>query len=115
METGQIGKDYFQDIPEVYFVYLNANEYEDAKWRVVQVYKVPRMSRNRLTEIVREKEIQSRTYKKCDAYWLVVVVDFINAAQDQEIQIDNFEKIESNVFEKIIVYKTLFGHVLEVK
>jgi hypothetical protein len=48
-------------------------------------------------------------------YWLLVVVDFINPAQDQEIQIDGFDKIQTEVFEKIIAYKTLFGHVLEAK
>ncbi|MDO9580437.1 MAG: hypothetical protein Q7J06_07705, partial [Bacteroidales bacterium] len=114
-ETGEIRRDIFRKIPEISFVYLNAKEYEDAKWRVVQVYSGRIMSRDRLIEIVRAKEVQSRQYKKCDAYYLLVVVDFIDAAQDQEIQIDGFERIRSEIFEKIIVYKTLFGHVLEVK
>ena len=73
------------------------------------------MSRDMLIEIVRDKETLSRKYKECDAYWLLVVVDFTNRAQDQEIQIGCFEKIQSEIFEKIIVYKTLFGHVLEAK
>ena len=73
------------------------------------------MSRDRLIDIVRDKEVRSREYRKCHAYWLLVVVDFINSAQDQEIQIEGFEKIQSEIFEKIIVYKTLFGHVLEAK
>ena len=115
METGQIRRDIFQGIQEISFVYLNAKECEDAKWRVVQVYNVPIMPRDRLIEIVKDKEILSKKYEKCDAYWLLVVVDFINAAQDQEIRIDSFEKIRSEIFEKIIVYKTLFGHVLEAK
>jgi hypothetical protein len=114
-KTGEIRKDIFKEIPELSFVYLNAKEYDDAKWRVIQVYDVPIMSRDRLIDIVRDKEVRSREYRKCDAYWLVVVVDFINSAQDQEIQIEGFEKIQSGIFEKIIVYKTLFGHFLEAK
>lgn len=65
--------------------------------------------------IVKDKERRSEKYKKCDAYWLLVVVDFVNPAQDQEIQIDTFEKVETAVFERVIVYKTQFGHVLEAK
>jgi len=69
----------------------------------------------KLRAIVSDKEAQSKSYQRCDAYWLVVVVDFIDPAQDQEIQIDGFEKIASTVFEKVIVYKTHFGHVFEAK
>ena len=73
------------------------------------------MSRDRLVEIVRDKEKRARKYKKCDAYWLLVIVNFINPAQDQEIQFNSFCKIQTKTFEKVIVYKTLFGHVLEAK
>jgi len=37
-----------------------------------------------LTDIVRDKEVRARKYKKCDAYWLLVIVDSVNPAQDQE-------------------------------
>jgi len=114
-ETGEITKDTFKAIQELSFVYLNAKEYEDARWRVVQVHHVPVMSRDRLIDIVRDKEIRANKYKKCDAYWLLVVVDFINSAQDQEIQIDGFDKIQTEIFEKVIIYKSLFGHILEAK
>jgi hypothetical protein len=112
-ETGQIGTDFFKQIPELSFVYLNNEEYEDTKWRIVQVHEVPILKMEKLLEIVRDKEHRSNKYKKCDAYWLLVVVDFMNRAQDQEIQVDNFKKVETDVFERVIVYKTLFGHVLE--
>lgn len=112
-QTGQVQKEVFKAIPELSFVYLNTKEYADARWRVVQVYNVPVMSRDRLVEIVKSKERRAGQYEKCDAYWLLVVVDFINSAQDQEIRVDGFEKIHTDVFEKVIVYKTLFGHVME--
>lgn len=113
LKTGSIRKDAIKDIPELSFVYLNAKEYEDPQWRVTQCYSGQLMSVEKLRAIVKDKEDQSGGYQHCDAYWLVVVVDFIDRAQDQEIQIDNFEKIASTVFEKVIVYKTHFGHVLE--
>jgi hypothetical protein len=112
-KTGQVQKDVFEAIPELSFVYLNSRGYTDARWRVVQVYNVPVMSRDRLIDIVRSKERRANKYEKCDAYWLLVVVDFMNVAQDQEILVDGFDKIQTDVFEKIIVYKTLFGQVLE--
>lgn len=112
LKTGSIRKDIFKDIPELSFVYLNTKEYEDPKWRVVQCYSGQLMSMENLRAILSTKEAQSKCYQHCDAYWLIVVVDFTDRAQDQEIQINGFEKIASTVFEKVIVYKTHFGHVL---
>lgn len=114
-QTGQIGRNHFKHIPELSFVYLNNQEYEDTKWRIVQVHDMPILAMERLVDIVRDKEQRSKKYEKCDAYWLLVVVDFMNPAQDQEIQVEDFKKVEPEAFEKVIVYKTLFGHVLEAK
>lgn len=44
LETGSISKNVFKDLPELSFVYLNAKEYEDPKWRVVQCYSGQLMS-----------------------------------------------------------------------
>lgn len=114
-KKGLIRRHFFQSIPEISSVYVNAEEYADPKWRVSQEHNPSNMSRDRLIEIVRNKEESSKQYEKCDIYWLLVVVDFIDRAQDQEIRNDSFEKIQSEIFEKIIVYKTRFGHVLEAK
>lgn len=115
LETGQIGRDCLKQIPELSFVYLNNQEYEDTKWRIVQVHNVPMLAMERLVDIVKDKEQRSQKYEKCDAYWLLIVVDFMNPAQDQEIQVETFKKVETKAFERVIVYKTLFGHVLEAK
>lgn len=113
LKTGAISEDVFKDIPEISFVYLNAKGYKEPKWRVVQSHSGQIMSREKLCAIVSAKEAKSKFYQSCDAYWLVVVVDFMDSAQDQEIQIEDFEKIDSTVFEKVIVYKTHLGHVFE--
>lgn len=114
-KTGRIGRDHFKQIPELSFVYFNNQEYEDTKWRIVQIHDVPMLAIGRLVEIVKDKEQRSQKYEKCDAYWLLVVVDFMNPAQDQEIRVDAFTKLETESFERVIVYKTLYGHVLEAK
>jgi hypothetical protein len=44
---------------------------------------------------------------------LLIIVDFIDAAQEQEIRIDGLT-VESDVFQKIIVYKPIFEHLLEI-
>ncbi len=114
-ETGKIRKNLFNAVPELSFVYLNAKEYQDTKWREYPVYNVPIMSRDRLVDIVRDKEVRARKYEKCDVYWLLVIVDSFNRAQDQEIPINGFEKIQTKVFDKVIIYKTPFRHVHELE
>jgi hypothetical protein len=114
-KTGVVNKDVYEAIPELDYVYLNAEQYDNPKWRAVQPYKGQMMSRDRLLDIVKAKEMLSANYKPCDAYWLLVVVDFIDPAQDQEIRFDGFDPVTSNIFEKVIVYKTGFGHIFEAK
>ena len=72
------------------------------------------MDKERLEKIVREKEAKAHGYQPCDAYWLLVFVDFFNRAQDQEIRIDN-PHVHSEVFEKIVIFKTVFNQIVEVK
>jgi hypothetical protein len=91
---------------------INPNEYTDVTWRVMQAHTVGLMSEDDLGTIVREKESKSVEYEACDTYWLLVVVDGIDAAQEQEIRIDD-PHVTSGVFEKIIVFHT-FGHVVEI-
>jgi len=59
------------------------------------------------------KEEKSRQYKQCGVYWLLVVADFFDLAQDQEILDGGLDTISSEIFEKILVHKTVFGQVLE--
>lgn len=115
LETGVLPRDIFQHIPELSSAYLNATEYKDARWRICQPFDGVIMSEDELQVIVKAKEMKSREYRACDAYWLLVVVDFIDRAQDQEIPVEDLKNTTSQVFEKIIVYKTCFGHVAETQ
>ena len=84
-----------------------------AKWNFGQGHELELISESRLTEIVRSKEQKAKKYRSCDAYWLLVIVDFMSTAQEQEIRVNGL-RICSPVFEKIIVYKPYFDHILDV-
>jgi hypothetical protein len=71
------------------------------------------MSAANLQAIVAEKESKAADYAPCDAYWLLIIVDWTDSAQDQEI-ITARAKLPSSIFEKIIVYKPGFEDILEV-
>ena len=64
-------------------------------------------------EIVREKEAKVRGYDQCDTWWLLIVVDSMDSAQEQEIRIDGLG-VDSDVFQKIIIYKPYFEHIVEI-
>ncbi len=110
--TGVIARKLYSIIPELSFVYAYAGANAKRVLRLVQVHSHGMMSISRLQDEVLRKERLSSCYRKCDAYWLLVVVDFFNPAQEQEIRVPG--QISSRVFEKVIVYKPYFGHVVEV-
>jgi hypothetical protein len=114
-ESGEIPRYLFRDTtPEVWSIWVNSRRYSNAKWRLLGTHRPKLMAVEALEAIVREKETKLSEYEQCDAYWLLVVADGMDAAQEQEIRIDDPHVI-SNVFEKILIYDPLFGHVVEAK
>lgn len=85
----------------------------DAEWQVMQVHAFGLLAVDRLGEILREKEEKAQQYRPCDAYWLLVVVDWMDPAQEQEIRVNGLS-IHSDVFERVIIYKPHFEHVVDV-
>jgi len=83
------------------------------RWKVGQGHSFGLMSIKRLTEIVAEKEAKAQQYITCDAYWLLIIVDYIDAAQEQEIRIDGLT-VESKMFQKILIYKPHYEHIVNV-
>lgn len=67
----------------------------------------------RLSEIIAAKEAKTSEYQPCNAYWLLVVVDWIDPAQEQEITTTRVA-LSSNVYERIIIYKPIFDEILDV-
>jgi hypothetical protein len=112
--SGPFYGDSFPTMPQIKSIWLSSRDWPDPKWdRSGQVYSLEEMSADRLQEIVAEKESKSAEYEPCDAYWLLIVVDWIDPAQEQEITTTGF-KLAASVFEKIIVYKPGFEEVVQV-
>jgi hypothetical protein len=112
-EMGQVSSLLFEASPEILRVWFNPEEFTDAKWRDSQVYTPDFLDAGKLKEKIAEKEAKSAEYKTCDAYWLLVIVEFTDPAQDQEITLGALS-LPFSVFERIFVYKTVTREILEV-
>lgn len=114
LPSGQISPSAFKHVPELRFVYYNAQEYVDATWRPVQCYSVPGLALERLHEIVRVKARKAQAYQSCDAYWLLLVVDFMDPAQDQDLHWPDAAQPIKSPFERVLLYKPQFAQVVQV-
>lgn len=54
-------------------------------------------------------------YQKCNAMWLLVVIDFWDSAMDQNIPACFNLKIRNGKFDRIFLFKTGEEEVVEVK
>jgi len=113
-ETGQVSSLLFEHIETLRFVYLNAKEYSDPKWRLIQGFSVPSLSVERLREVVIEKSAKVSEYQACDRYWLLIVVDLMDSAQDQELVWPDTASLGASPYEKVLLYKPQYCQVLEV-
>lgn len=111
---GLLKRASFAHIPEVDSVYHNPCEYPDPKWRVIQVYEVPLLSTQRVREIVDIKSKKIAQYQACDSYWLLLVVDSIDPAQEQELVWPEDEALGPTPFERVILYKPMERDVVDV-
>lgn len=107
---GEILRDQFTEIKELKSIWVNPTEYEDSKWRICQVYPGEIMSPQRIEIEIRKKEKKTKNYIPCDRYWLLIVVNFFDQATDQELP-ENV-KIQSNIFEKIILWRTALNEIV---
>ncbi len=112
--SGQVSRMQFEHVPELRFLYYNQKEYTDAKWRSVQSHSVPTLSLERLRVLVSAKTKKLRDYQICDFYWLLLVVDSMDPAQDQDLQWPAGESLEKSPFERILLYRPQFGQVVQV-
>lgn len=99
-----------------YFRHLQHNgiDYPDSKWTNMQSFSVPFLDIGRLEAVVREKTKKAAEYESCDEYWLLLVVDFMDLAQDQTLVLPQKFKLPLSAFSKVLVYKPQFHEVLHV-
>jgi len=109
--------NYFSDIPELGDIFINQKISSNPQWRIFQIHThVKTMSVDGLEQILRDKEKKAENYKICDAYWLLVVIDSFDPAQEQVIpeKILNGEvKLASDIYERKIVFQTPQDYLIE--
>ncbi len=101
-------------IPEVHSIYRSPEEYSDSKWRTLQAYDGKDLQIPRVRELVQQKSNKLSGYRKCDNFWLLLVVDVMDSAQDQEIDWPIGEPPIECKYEKVIIYKPQFKKYLDV-
>lgn len=96
------------------FVYHSGVEHPAMRWRSLQVFNVPNLDPSRITAMVAEKTKKASKYAPCDEYWLLLVIDFFDPAQDQEIVLPQSFRLDPNPFQRVLLYKPQFGQVMEI-
>ncbi len=113
LESGAAaGTHYYPSaLEEIAMVYVA--HHEQPTWRDMQVHGGHLLDKDRLVKTIRAKEASAMKldYRKCDVYWLLVVIDFIDRAQDQEISMDTLLPA-SPIFERVILFKTGFNEIV---
>lgn len=114
LPAGALARHHFAHMPQLQFVYHNPIEYPDARWRLSQMFSVPNLSVERVAQLVATKEQRLADYRHCDAYWLLLIVDFIDSAQDQEIAWPGECSPLKTTYERVLIYKPQFAQWTEV-
>jgi hypothetical protein len=109
--AGVLPTSVMEQCPQARLVYNNPVEYPDAQWRTVQYYTVPSLSPASVREVVASKSHKVAGYAPCDTYWLLLVVDFLDRAQDQELQWPAGTGALVSSYERVLVFKPQFGLV----
>ena len=104
----------FNISPEIYSVYRSPKQYTDAKWQTSQAFNGKNLQVARVRRIVQQKNEKISGYIYCDNYWLLLIVDFMDSAQDQEIEWPIDEAPIECKFEKVIIYKPQFKRYSDI-
>jgi len=112
--SGSVDSEFFRHIPQVRYVYKNAEPYRDPQWRPAQSYRGAKLDIERVREMVWQKDRKALEYQACDAYWLLLVVEFMDRAQDQELSWPEGVVLDRSLFERIFLYKPPFAQVVEL-
>jgi hypothetical protein len=114
LEAGALPRRHFSQVPQLNFVYYNPVEYPDARWRVSQMFSGVNLSVDRVAQLVATKELRLAEYNQCDVYWLLLIVDFMDSAQDQEIVWPEEVAPLKTTYERVIIYKPQFAQWIQV-
>ena len=104
----------FVDTPQLRWLSHDGITYAKSKWCIVQSHDVPQLSLSRVKALVSEKATKAGKYQACDDYWLLIIVEFWDPAQDQYIDWPASECVGITPFERILLYKPAFKQIVEV-
>lgn len=104
----------FESMPELRFLYHDGKEYAGSNWRLQQGFDVPTLAITRVKFLIAQKIEKLKSYQQCDTYWLLLIVEFWDPSQDQDISWPEGESIGPTPFERILIYKPAFEQVTEV-
>ncbi|NHQ85390.1 hypothetical protein HA050_04585 [Iodobacter sp. HSC-16F04] len=113
-ETGSVPPRFFAHVPELDFIYCNSNKYSNVQWQVSQRFKGRNLSVVRVKKVVAKKEQKLSGYEHCDSYWLLLVVDFMDPAQDQELVWPSHAAALETSYSRVIIYKSPLYQCLEI-
>jgi hypothetical protein len=113
--SGVISRSAYEStLPEIGYLYVNRTEYADPLWRVIQVHSVGLISPTAVQAVIAQKDAKAQQYAPCDELWLLIVVEPMDPAQEQEIRLDGIAA-HSAVFDRVIVYKPIFEHIVDIE
>jgi hypothetical protein len=112
-ETGHVEQATYDHLDCLDYMYFSG-EWATPRWFVQQSYSVPMLQVNRVREVVADKIEKAKEYRRCDAYWLVITVDFWNPAQDQDIEWPVGELVDCGPFERVFLHKSAYRRVIQV-
>jgi hypothetical protein len=113
---GRVDSLTFLHVPELHLLYHSGEEYENAEWQDNPLHAGSILSTERVRAMVAVKSAKALGYNKnCDAYWLLLVVDFMDSAQDQSIEWPEGTMLAKSPFEQIMIYKPQFDEVVQVQ
>lgn len=104
----------FSECPELRFLYHDGNEYKNPNWKSIQSYHIPPLNPQRVIDIVISKDQKVKNYRKCDRYWLLLIVDFWDPAQDQNLIWASDTRIGATSFDRIIIFKPATHEWLDI-
>lgn len=103
--SGFLIRSEFNGTPEIADVYLNPTVYLDSRWRASQVFSVPSLAVSMVRDIVAQKDKLLLQYAPCDEYRLLLVVDFMDSAQDQDLRWPDDEPAVETAFSEVVIFK----------
>ncbi len=110
---GELLRSAYAATAQIQSVYRTPSTYSDAKWRGVQGFAVPRVDPERVQAVLDAKLKKLPGYRQCDSQWLLLIVDFIDSAQDVELQWPLGVQLRRGGFERVLLYKPQFAEWIE--